>query len=146
MDFPKALIVVRCFIKKDNKILLLRWVKEERFNPEKWELPGGKVEAGQDLSSAAEKEALEEAGLLVKIISPRTYCETRVNPPSEGGMLHKYPGMLYVGLTYEARVVSGQIRLSEEHFKHKWADPKEILDFDLTLYSRKAITFFLDSD
>lgn len=146
MDFPKVLIVVRCFIKKDGKILLLRRAKEERSNPGEWELPGGKVETGQDLSSAAEKEALEETGLLVKITSPKTYSETGINPPIKDGVPHKYPGMLHVGLTYEARVVSGRVKLSAEHFEYKWVDSKEVLDFDLTLYSRKAITFFLDSD
>jgi len=146
MEFPKTLIVVRCFIKKDNKILLLRRAKGERFKPCKWELPGGKIETGQDLSGAAEKEVLEEAGLLIKITSPKAFSEARINVSGEDNVPSEYAEMLYLVLVFEAGVVSGQIKLSEEHFEYQWADPKEVFDFDLTLESWKAITFFLDSD
>lgn len=137
MKFPKVLLVARCFIKKDGKILILHRVKEEEFYPDLWELPGGKIEEGQDINSASEREVLEETGLLVKIISPSVFIESKINV---GG---KYKDMLYLELVLEAKVVSGKVKISHEHSEYKWVTPKQALNYDLTLEARKAITFFL---
>jgi len=139
MDFPKVLLVSRCFIKRDDRILLFHRTKERKYNPGKWELPGGKVEAGQDINSATEREILEETGLLVKIASPRTFTEAKMIDHG------KYKGMLYLEFVNEAVIISGEVRLSGDHSEYKWIGLKEALDFDLSLEARKAITFFLGS-
>lgn len=139
MKPPKILLVTRCFIKKDGKILLLHRTKKRNYNPGKWELPGGKVEAGQDISDATEREILEETGLLVKIISPRTFTETKI--VSDG----KYKGKLYLELIFEAKLISGKEKLSYEHSEYQWAKSEQALNMNLSLQARKAITFYLDS-
>lgn len=125
-------------MKRNGKILLFHRTKERKYNPDKWELPGGKVEAGQDINSATEREILEETGLLVKITSPRTFTEARMVDRG------KYKGMLYLELVNEAIIVSGQVVLGGDHSEYKWVDPKKALDFDLSLEARKAVTFFLN--
>ncbi len=55
-------VLVGSIIEKDNKFLL---VKENG----KWNLPMGWVELGENLISAAEREAREETGLIVKVKS-----------------------------------------------------------------------------
>jgi len=137
---PKIVLVSRCFIEKDSKILLFHRTKERNYNPNKWELPGGKVEVGQDLANATEREILEETGLLVKVISPRTFTEGKIVGYG------KYKGMLYLELVNEAKLISGNIRLSSDHTEYKWIEPNNALDLDLSIEARKAITFFLHSN
>ena len=38
-----------------------------------WEIPGGKVEAGESLQSAAQREALEEGGVMCRAVEPLLY-------------------------------------------------------------------------
>jgi 8-oxo-dGTP pyrophosphatase MutT (NUDIX family) len=45
----------------DGRVLLIRTTKAG------WELPGGRVESGEDLLEAARREALEESGCSVKV-------------------------------------------------------------------------------
>jgi 8-oxo-dGTP pyrophosphatase MutT (NUDIX family) len=45
----KILIANRCIVlNKQGKILLLQRSSKDVFEPGKWELPGGKLEQGQD--------------------------------------------------------------------------------------------------
>lgn len=101
-------------------------------------MPGGKIEAGQDINSATEREILEETGLLAKIASPRTFTEAKM--VSHG----RYKGKLYLELIFEARLISGKLKLSHDHFEYKWVKPDQILDLNLSLEARKAITFYLE--
>ena len=51
---------------KDGKFLMV-------FNPERdgWEMPGGKMEEGEDVKDAAKREFLEESGYDIDIVSDR---------------------------------------------------------------------------
>ena len=137
MKFPRVLLVSRCYLVKDGKLLLLHRTKGRNYNPDKWELPGGKVELNQGISEATEREIIDEVGLLIKVISPKTFTEAKM--VSEG----KYKGMLYLELINEARIISGRVRLGElDHLEYKWVEPDEALEMDLSIEARKAITFF----
>lgn len=50
---------------EDNKLLILKRSKNDKSQPEKWTLPGGHVDAGEDFMSAAKRELMEESGLIV---------------------------------------------------------------------------------
>ena len=58
-------IVVSIAINKDNKYLLVKEAKKEILGL--WNFPAGKVEFGEDLITAAKREAKEETGYTCKI-------------------------------------------------------------------------------
>jgi ADP-ribose pyrophosphatase YjhB (NUDIX family) len=60
---PKVAVAV--IIEREGELLLIR----RRGEPEqgKWSLPAGFVDAGEDPARAAEREALEETGLRVRV-------------------------------------------------------------------------------
>jgi 8-oxo-dGTP diphosphatase len=64
MNYPPKHIVTAAAVvlNKDNKILLLKGPKRG------WEIPGGHVEEGESLSSAAIRETKEETGIDIEII------------------------------------------------------------------------------
>ena len=73
-----AMIVVEklrtayCVALKDGKFLMVHNGKRNG-----WEMPGGKIESGETVEEAAERECLEESGYRVKIIAKRNigYCD-----------------------------------------------------------------------
>ncbi len=60
--FRNPIPTVDIIIEIDNKIVLI----ERKNPPHGWALPGGFVDYGESYEDAAEREALEETGLIVK--------------------------------------------------------------------------------
>ena len=63
-------IVVAGFIVKEGKVLLAKRPKSKKLAPEKYHLPGGHVEYGEDLKSALKREILEEFGVEIEVDEP----------------------------------------------------------------------------
>lgn len=62
--FPDPKVAVSVLIKKENQVLLV----QRMYDPQKghWTLPSGFVDAGEDPRQAAERECLEETGLVIR--------------------------------------------------------------------------------
>lgn len=63
-------IVVAGFILRDGKVLLAKRPASKRLAPDKYHLPGGHVEFGEDLKSALRREFREEFGVDVHVEEP----------------------------------------------------------------------------
>ncbi len=71
----KILNIVLCAVVRDDKILLLR--REKKPYRGYLALPGGKIEFGEQIVAAAEREASEETGLSFSHVSLRG-CATEI--------------------------------------------------------------------
>ena len=63
-------IVVAGFIVNEGKALLAKRPKSKRLAPDKYHLPGGHVEFGEDLKSALKREIREEFAIDVEVDEP----------------------------------------------------------------------------
>ena len=63
-------IVVTGFLKHEGKVLVVRRGTHEKFLPEYYELPGGKVDFGENPIESLEREYREEVNLKVKVGKP----------------------------------------------------------------------------
>lgn len=133
-DRPQVVLVNRCFVvrEEDRFLLVLKRSKSDSYNSNKWEVPGGKLDAGQDLTHAQEREVMEETGLLVQPTNPMVFVESFVI--GEG----RYKGLPYVALFSITKVIGGNLAISNEHQDHKWVSYQDILSYDLTTEVRKA--------
>jgi acetyl-CoA carboxylase carboxyl transferase subunit beta len=77
----------------DGAVLLVR--RGEPPEAGRWTLPGGRVEAGETLAAAVERELLEETGLEVRCGDLRGWVERIL------------PGYHYVILDFDVTVVGG---------------------------------------
>ena len=97
-----------------QKILVVRRAKSEKFFPGFYEFPGGKVEFGENPENAVVREVKEETGLtaeIVKIVTVRSYL-------SKNDTQHN------IELFYNLKLQKdrNQIVLSKEHDAYLWVD------------------------
>ncbi len=132
---PRIVLSNKAFVLKDGKFLLIKRSAQDDVQPNKWELPGGKLDNGQSVSDALEREVLEETGLVVVPLDKVVYSYSKIITEPK-----KYAGMPYVLLVGKVQWLAGEIRLSEEHTEFAWVTKDEALNYDLTEETRSAIT------
>ncbi len=131
---PRVVLVNRCIIlDKKKKILLIKRSMNGYYAPGLWEFPGGKLDEGQDLSDALEREVMEETGLLVLPVNRIAYTESSVIP------VGKYKGLPYVVIIGVGKLMGGKLQLSEEHTDYKWVTVKEAYDMPIKNDIRKSL-------
>lgn len=131
---PSVVLVSRCFVVKESRILVIRRLRAGH-DPLLWEVPGGKLDEGQDLRGALEREVMRETGLWVRPVDTITHFESRVL--GRGG---EYGGMPYVVLFSIAAVVDGELSVGIGHFDSKWCHHAALIKLPLTDETRRAAT------
>jgi ADP-ribose pyrophosphatase YjhB (NUDIX family) len=94
--FPDPKVAAGVLVLDDGMILLVK----RHFDPMKglWTLPAGYINAGEDPQSAAERECLEETGLVVRVVELFHVITGRDHPRGAD-----------VVLIYRAEVVEGKL-------------------------------------
>lgn len=109
-------VATKAIIKnKEGKYLVLYKSETEEINPNEIDIPGGRMKFGENATESLKREVEEEIGIDIKIIRPsRVWGLVKEN-------LH------LVGVTFLAKYVSGEFKLSGEHTKHEWVNKEKIL-------------------
>lgn len=129
---PRVVLVNRAFILNKGKILIIKRQDNDSHNALLWEVPGGKMEKGEDISMALEKEVLEETNLAIQPIDKIAFYTSTIL--STG----KYKGLNYIELYGIAKALSNKVILSSEHTDYKWVSLKDLQKHKLTLGTQKA--------
>jgi 8-oxo-dGTP diphosphatase len=116
---PFRLAVKAVIFGEQNRCLLLRRSASNKHFVGCWEWPGGKVDPGEDFATATLRETAEEAGLQIELTG------------LAGATSFEMPAVNVVLLCTEARVISGAVRLSDEHDAFEWVPLAELGRFNL---------------
>ena len=116
-------VSLKLILKKNGKVLILtERHTEETHKAGCVDLPGGRIEKNEEnlpLKDLFKREVREELGQVkYKVLGPAIQYR-RVNSVTKKRALIT---------AYEAEYLSGKIKLSSEHSKYEWVDPK-IFDF-----------------
>lgn len=95
---------------KDDRLVLVRRAIEPGYGL--WVFPGGYVDRGEEVLSAAIREAREESGLVVEI-------DRLVN-------IYSYPGGSPIIIVYSATIVGGELCGDDECLEARLFTPDEI--------------------
>lgn len=123
-EYPDRPIVgVGAVIIDSGRVLLVK-----RGSPPllgQWSLPGGVVELGETLRSAAEREAREETGLMVKAGEVLEVLDRII--PGEGGRAQYH----YVLIDFLCRVTGGELLAGGDAADAIWANENDLGKFNL---------------
>ena len=121
------------FIVQNGKFLLMKRADNDTFLPGVWEIPGGKLEFGEDPLIGAKREVKEEAGLDVELISPLSIWTYGDNSG----------GTQYIQIDYLCKVVGyGEVKLSEEHSDFAWITYGELDNYEISPEMKAEIIKF----
>ncbi len=102
-------LAVKSFIVKDNNILLIKRRPTDAHKPAEWDIPGGRLELGEDSYEGLKRETKEETGLDIEIVMPLD--------------VHHFTRDDWQRITmiiFLCKALSNDVRLSEEHTEFKW--------------------------
>jgi ADP-ribose pyrophosphatase YjhB (NUDIX family) len=101
MYFPDPKVAVAVLLRKDDQVLFV----QRRYGPQKgyWTLPSGFVDAGEDPKMAAQRECLEETGLMIGDI--------RLMDVIYG---QEHPRGASILIVYQAQVQSGELKPGDD--------------------------------
>jgi len=107
----------KAVIKKDGKYLLVKRSSTAKHFPNYWDLPGGKLEHGEEMSYGLAREIFEETNLVAKVLSQLfVYLEKSSHA---------------VVILFECELISGELSLSKEHTEYRWCTKEEALKLQL---------------
>ena len=117
MTDMKLQVGVKALVQNGEKYLFLRRSKDFKAGPQKWDIPGGRIEPDEPLKDALTREVQEETGM--KLVSVGNLLAAQDIFVSEKE-LH------VVRLTYVASA-EGNVTISDEHDEFAWMTLDEIL-------------------
>ncbi len=120
--------------RNDGKVLLITKSDKEDMNPNTIDIPGGRLEFGENLEDSLKREVKEETGLNIDVIKP-SRCWT---------FMKKDQNFQLVGITFYCRYVGGEEKLSEEHTDFRWILPEDILNGEYPEWLKKEIKAALE--
>lgn len=121
-------LTMRGVIKNNkNEILIVKRHPKSKTDPEKWELPGGKVDEGEDFAKALIREIKEETSLDVKI---GDFYEAVQND---------YAHKRTVQMIMYLKDIKGEVKISEEHVDWMWASIDKIKTLEISSSLKKVL-------
>lgn len=113
----KFAIAVKCLLKsEDDKYLILKKTQEENkkdANSNLYDIPGGRIEYGENVLDALIREIFEETGISITLNNIEKILDAT-------SVIRKY-GLYLVIITYLVNVNHPNIKISSEHSSFYWA-------------------------
>ncbi len=113
-------IGVKAIIEKDNKILLLKRSEKYEHLTDEWDIPGGRINFGEEPEEGLKREIEEETGLALEEIKEILDVST----------VFKNEEKQIVRITYLCTVKEGKDNISNEHTEMQWLEKEEIKELE----------------
>lgn len=123
-------ITAKSFVVKDGKLLVLKRAFNDVQKPNIWEIPGGRLELGEDPREGIKRETKEETNIDVEVLHPINIKHFVRND-----------GQTITMLIFLCKALNDNIKLSEEHSAFDWI-PIEKCKEKLTDFFHKEVDIF----
>jgi len=110
-------VVVVGIVKYKNKILILKRSPTKKYSPNLWEFISGFIKDGESAEDAVLRELREETKLKGKIVHSGKPFEVK----------DKWSRWFIIPFLIEVK--ADKIKMSREHLKYMWIEPKDIDHF-----------------
>jgi len=123
----KTIVAGKAVIIENEKVIVLKRSSDDNFRPGTYDLPGGKVEHGENPILGLKREVEEEIGLMINVIAPTRIWDFVIDDTHT------------IGITYFCRLIGGSEKLSHEHDGYEWIKLSEIEKKDLPKWLKEDI-------
>ena len=124
-------VAVGAVVFNDHKVLLVRRGKPPA--EDLWAIPGGRVEIGETLPVAAEREILEETGITIHAREPIYTFDVIERDASGRTRFH------YVIIDLIAEYVRGNIRAGDDAAAARWVSSDEMAELKVSSKTRQLL-------
>lgn len=121
-------IAQKAEIKDGEKFLVFKRAPDAHTYQNCWDFTGGRLEHGENPKEGLKREVKEETNLDIEVLKPKFVFSEK---------LHDH---YVVFVVYECKLVSKEIKLSEEHTDSQWATKEEILKLKIERFLNEYLT------
>lgn len=130
-------VIVKAHLWRAGKCLILERHAHDDEYAGLWDIPGGRLEPGENARAGLKREVAEETGLIVERARPISVWD--VTTEAKGHAL----GISFIAGINESETNSDKVRLSAEHRAHRWMTPEEIDAFRFAPALRREIAWII---
>ena len=123
-------LAAKSFIVKDNKLLIVKRNPDNVQKPNIWEIPGGRLELGENPIDGVKRETKEETGIDINILHTLNVSHFK-----------RDDGQTTTMLIFLCKPLSNNIKLSKEHTDYEWV-PIENCKDKLSVFFHKEVDIF----
>ncbi|HPT08442.1 MAG TPA: NUDIX hydrolase [bacterium] len=129
-------IIIHSLIINNGKLLILKRIKDT-YEGGLWDLPGGTLEDGEDLSEGIKREVFEETGLKIK--NPGLfYYSSNID-------IKKNKQFITIIFIVELNNKNKFIKINtNEHSQFEWIIPKDIIKYQTVNYLKSCIKYYIN--
>ena len=127
----QPVVAVGAIVFRDHRVLLVR--RGQPPSHDLWAIPGGRVEIGETLQDAAEREILEETGITIRALEP-VYTFDYIE--RDGSAL---PRFHYVIIDLTADYISGKLRAGDDAAEARWVTAGELAGMQVSSKTLKLL-------
>lgn len=132
----QKIAVKAILVNKDGEVLVLRKSSDDirhSGNSGKYNLPGGKIDAGETITDALAREIKEETSLHITNTNLQPFFAGDWRPTVNGKQIQ------IIGMFFICKQWSGEISLSDEHDSYAWINPQTISEYTILPPEDQAI-------
>jgi 8-oxo-dGTP diphosphatase len=114
----KVIVAVKAIVNLNGNILIVRRSDTDDVGAGSWELPGGKLDFGEEPANALIREVKEEVGLDITVENI-AYVTSFMSDPTRQVII----------IAYQCNTNQENIVLSTEHTEYIWANKEEVIEY-----------------
>jgi mutator protein MutT len=119
---PRPYLIVQALIRKNTgEYLAIKRAREVEVGT--WEFPGGKVDFGETIEKAVQREVKEETGLKVDLERFVGWGQGFSVKDSKGELKDRFV------MFFECKLIKGKLKFDHETADHKWVTLEDMMRF-----------------